>query len=158
MADQWWLGRVFALADHFKTEELDKPAQRMTPEPSITGGIQADSIRPKRSMLDDSLRNRRVFIYLKALCTTDEARESLKGFKRRFDNRLEKEGEWERGGSSLPKRDDKGKGKESAKGLDVQEGEIKEKLSVLEKLKMRKNRAFKKSVTQGSASTAGSGA
>jgi len=147
MADQWWLGRVFALADYFKTEELEKPAPRMTPEPSITGGVQTDSVRPKRSMLDDTTRNRRVFIHLKALCSTDEARESLKGFKVRFDNRLAKEADWESGASAPPKKGEKGNGKEGANG---QQGEVKEKLSVLEKLKMRKNKAFKKSVTQGS--------
>ncbi|MCJ1243294.1 hypothetical protein MMC30_000491 [Trapelia coarctata] len=155
MADQWWLGRVFALADHFKTDELDKPAPRMTPEPSITGGIQTDSVRPKRSMLDDNLRNRRVFIRLKNLCSTDEARESLKGFKFRFDNRLVKEAEWESGASAPLKKGDKGKRKAGSNG---QEGDIKEKLSVLEKLKMRKNKAFKKSVTQGSSETSGNGA
>ena len=149
MADQWWLGRVFALADYFKTEELAKPAPRMTPEPSFTDGIQVDSVRPKRSMLDDNIRNRRVFIHLKSLCTTDAARESLHGFKFRFDNRLVTEGEWERGESTPPKKEDKGIGKE---------GEVKEKLSVLDKLKMRKNRAFKKSVTQGSSEASGSAA
>lgn len=59
------------------------------------------------------------------------------------------EGEWERGESTPPKKEDKGIGKE---------GEVKEKLSVLDKLKMRKNRAFKKSVTQGSSEASGSAA
>lgn len=93
-------------------------------------------------MLDDDIRNRRVFLHLKSLCTTDVARESLKGFKSRFEDRLVKEGEWERGQSSPPKKEDKGKGKES---------EVKEKLSVFDRLKMRKNRTFGKSGTQDSA-------
>lgn len=121
----------------------------MTPEPTLTSGIQIDSVDPKRSMLDDDIRNRRVFIHLNSLCTTSAARESLKGFKSRFDKRLVTEGEWEHGESTPPKKEDKGKGKE---------GEIKEKLSVLDKLKMRKNRAFKKSVAQGSGEASGSGA
>ena len=105
-------------------------------------------------MLDDNRRNRRVFIHLKALCSTDEARQSLKGFKLRFDNRLVKEAEWESGASARPKKGSMGKGKE---GVNGQEGEVKEKLSVLEKLKMRKNKAFKKSITQDSGDTSGSG-
>ena len=41
-------------------------------------------------MHDDVRRIRRVFIHLKSLCTTEEAKESLEAFKKAYDARMER--------------------------------------------------------------------
>ena len=41
-------------------------------------------------MHDDDRRIRRVFIHLKSLCTTEEAKDSLEAFKKAYEARMER--------------------------------------------------------------------
>ena len=69
----YWSGRVMALSDRFRTEELMAPS-----------GIRSN-------MHDDTRRMRRVFIHLRSLCMTDEARDSLAAFQKKYDEKMERE-------------------------------------------------------------------
>lgn len=89
----WWLGRYTALSDRFRTGALPSPPSSpsrfqsstndfsSTNEPSETGLTSASSSNANHPMHDTDRRNRRVYIHLRSLCTTDEARASLDEFK-----------------------------------------------------------------------------
>lgn len=90
----WWLGRYTALSDRFRTGALPSPPSSpsrphssrtdfspTTNGTSATGLISASSSNANHPMHDADRRNRRVYIHLRSLCTTDEARASLDGFK-----------------------------------------------------------------------------
>lgn len=66
----YWLGRFTALSDRYRAEALAKPS-----EPIST------------SMLNDTLRNHRVFEYLRTLCVTKEVEVSLDEFQRLWEQR-----------------------------------------------------------------------
>jgi hypothetical protein len=72
-----WLGRYLALHDHFRTTAL--------PGPNIT--LQESVAHP---MNDEVRRNRRVFIHLRNLCMTDEAKESLDEFMTKVEDRQQR--------------------------------------------------------------------
>ncbi|CAD6579060.1 MAG: hypothetical protein ASARMPRED_008941 [Alectoria sarmentosa] len=100
----WWLGRYTALSDRFRTGVLPSPPSSPRPqsstndfssstnEYSATGLTSASSfyLRPKHPMHDPDRRNRRVYVHLRSLCTTDGARASLEEFKAIMDAREKK--------------------------------------------------------------------
>ncbi|KAL9134703.1 MAG: hypothetical protein Q9175_004116 [Cornicularia normoerica] len=98
----WWLGRYTALSDRFRTGALPSPPSSpsrsqsstndfsSTNEPSETGLTSASSSNANHPMHDTDRRNRRVYIHLRSLCTTDEARASLDEFKGTMEAREKK--------------------------------------------------------------------
>ncbi|KAF6233825.1 hypothetical protein HO173_008037 [Letharia columbiana] len=92
-APMWWLGRYTALSDRFRTSALPSPPSSPSRpqssktefssmnEPSQTGLTSASSSNANHPMHDTDRRNRRVYIHLRSLCTTEEARASLDEFK-----------------------------------------------------------------------------
>lgn len=99
----WWLGRYTALSDRFRTGALpsppSSPSRSYSPtndlsplinEPSTTGFTSASSSNANHPMHDTDRRNRRVYIHLRSLCTTDEARASLEEFKAIMEAREKK--------------------------------------------------------------------
>lgn len=94
----WWLGRYTALSDRFRTGALPSPPSspsrsrsarydflsvnvNVNEPSSATGLTSASSSHANHPMHDAERRNRRVYIHLRSLCTTDEARASLDEFK-----------------------------------------------------------------------------
>ena len=89
----WWLGRYTALSDRFRTSALPSPPSSpsrsqpsrddfsSTYETCTLGLSSASSSNANHPMHDTDRRNRRVYIHLRSLCTTDEARASLDEFK-----------------------------------------------------------------------------
>lgn len=98
----WWLGRYTALSDRFRTGALPSPPSSpsrsqsstadvpSTNEPATTGFTSASSSNANHPMHDTDRRNRRVYIHLRSLCTTDEARASLEEFKAIMEAREKK--------------------------------------------------------------------
>lgn len=92
-APMWWLGRYTALSDRFRTSALPSPPSSPSRpqssktefssmnESSQTGLTSASSSNANHPMHDTDRRNRRVYIHLRSLCTTEEARASLDEFK-----------------------------------------------------------------------------
>ena len=74
-----WAGRFTALSDRFLTGALPSPN---TAPPSSSSGDLADFLpySSKEPMHDDEKRKHRIYTHLHSLCTTDEARNSLKEF------------------------------------------------------------------------------
>ena len=89
----WWLGRYTALHDRFRTSALPSPPcspntrdpTSPSPAPSFSS---TDSL--SQPMHDDARRTRRVYIHLRSLCMTDEAKQSLDEFKTMMDARERK--------------------------------------------------------------------
>ena len=109
MPQIWWLGRYTALSDRFRTNALPEPPTpnahdpaAPSPSPSFSS---TDSLN--QPMHDEARRNRRVYIHLRSLCMTDEAKESLDSFKAMMEERERKMAEG--GGKLGPKiREKKG--------------------------------------------------
>lgn len=103
----WWLGRYTALSDRFRTGALPSPSGPQSPatdsspisEPSSSGASSATSSSndAKHPMHDAERRNRRVYIHLRSLCTTDEARASLDEFRGVMEGREQRLGGGVRG-------------------------------------------------------------
>ncbi|KAL2048684.1 hypothetical protein N7G274_000596 [Stereocaulon virgatum] len=89
----WWLGRYTALHDRFRTSSLPSPPcspmtrDRTSPSPAPSFS-STDSL--SQPMHDDARRTRRVYIHLRSLCMTDEAKQSLDDFKTMMDARERK--------------------------------------------------------------------
>ena len=98
----WWLGRYTALSDRFRTGALPSPSSSPTrshsssqqqqtdlpPTSTNTAGLtSASSSNANHPMHNVERRNRRVYIHLRSLCTTDEARASLDDFKAAMEAR-----------------------------------------------------------------------
>lgn len=100
----WWLGRYTALSDRFRTGALptpptspsrphsspnDSPSTKNEPftTTALTPGSSSNANHP---MHDTERRNRRVYIHLRSLCTTAEARASLDDFKAAMEARERK--------------------------------------------------------------------
>lgn len=101
----YWAGRVTALSDRFRTEALESSSPH-------------DS-----DMHDDTRRLRRVFVYLRSLCTTKEAIDSLEAFQHMWAMR-------EQGGSVAAPQ--------VYGGASTGGKKVKEKRGVFEKLTGRK--------------------
>ena len=110
----YWLGRLTALSDRFRTEALEatqryhsssssssSSSSRSGSPASATSSISRP--RARSSMHDNTLRMDRVWGHLRALCITPEARFSLEDFKDMYEVR------WTDAGERRP--DLKGKGK-----------------------------------------------
>ncbi|KAL8832030.1 MAG: hypothetical protein Q9191_000523 [Dirinaria sp. TL-2023a] len=80
----FWLGRVSALSDRFRTEALAESMNALPP-PSIEA-VQT-SATVSHPMHDDNRRYRRVFVTLYGLCDTEEARASLREFQGTWEQR-----------------------------------------------------------------------
>lgn len=81
-----WLGRYTALSDRFRTSAL--PSSPSRSEDSSSSNTLTNSFH--EPMHDETQRNRRIWIHLQSLCTTDEARESLALFKAHMEEREKK--------------------------------------------------------------------
>ena len=96
----YWLGRVTALSDRFRTEALEAAqhngSRSCTPSPE--GGSTSFV-----AMYDNTLRLNRVWAHLRALCATAEARLSLEDFKEMYEAR------WTDAGELRPRRKDRGR-------------------------------------------------
>lgn len=92
MPNGYWSGRLMALSDRFRTEEMQN----------------SSSFNRVGSMHDDTRRIRRVFVHLNSLCQTDIAKASLAAFKTAYEARMQEEEDTEDG------RIVKGKGKKEA--------------------------------------------
>lgn len=68
----YWLGRVTALSDRFRTEAISPASLNSF---SALGGIKSDN------MHDDGRRMNRVFEYLDTRCSTPAAKDSLAEFQ-----------------------------------------------------------------------------
>ena len=99
----YWGGRLMALSDRFRTEELQ----------------DSSSFHRVGSMHDDGSRMRRVFIHLSSLCQSEEAKESLAAFKEAYEKRMEDEQSMD--GERIVK--EKGKGKAVAAD-DIEDDDI----------------------------------
>ena len=93
MGPIWWLGRCTSLHDRFRTSALpDPPSTPNTNDPPSPSPAPSFSSTESlnQPMHDDARRTRRVYIHLRSLCMTDEAKQSLDEFKVIMDARERK--------------------------------------------------------------------
>ncbi|KAA6412783.1 MAG: hypothetical protein FRX48_03775 [Lasallia pustulata] len=81
MPSGYWAGRLMALSDRFRTEEMH----------------DSSSFHRVGSMHNDERRTRRVFVHLNSLCQTDQAKASLAAFREAYMARMREDGGWEGG-------------------------------------------------------------
>ena len=166
MPDNFWLGRLSAASDHLRSESLWKATQKLTLSQSQSffyddSSSSEDFGSDGSDMHNDERRIARVFEFLEQFCITDEAKESLAIFKVAFEKKMELEAKYESGELERPKKKKKqsfaanlfgGVAESSKAGAGVgggkktggeAKGDVKGKLSVFERLVMRKKPARK---------------
>lgn len=93
MPPSYWLGRFQALHDRFRSDYLD-PGFLDSPEKckywtAIPNDETDTEAEPTSSCKGDERLSKRVFTQLEALCTTNEARKSLKAFQQAYARKFE---------------------------------------------------------------------
>lgn len=88
----YWLGRVTALSDRFRTEALEAQLDPQSPSSSSTSFSSSRSLSTS-SMHNNAFRLARVWLHLQEMCVTREAMMSLDEFKEIYEARWTEAGE-----------------------------------------------------------------
>lgn len=139
MPKSYWLGRICALSDHFRTEEMSYSPGDLTfsssdkPPASFAGSL-FEGLQSEEHCNDCS------FVSLENSCMTAKAQLSLIDFSVEYKKRIQLELLWEKDGRRTVMTKDK---ENNRAGMAV--GVVKAKLSVMERFGMRKLKSERKS-------------